>query len=505
MQNRASSDIVTTENRLQRMAGINIHGTTVNTPREMATELARHIPGATAESLANRITAELGLSSPDAVIPPEMESRALKFASFVNATNAGREQVARGIQRLGSPSAGLRSGPQSAARRLREAGFSLPINEEFAAHIAKDSPETFALMLELAERTSGHLLADDATPVETLSALRDLAARIRGRDPYLKPLNRQKVLAAIDAANEWAPDGWSVRDLEFVAGWPGITDQVLTDLPRAMASLRPTRTPACLPFSWAEAPNRLNQLQTLAQRLGRGLTDVESFNVELALKSGVTVEQLALAPNPPADVSLKDHYVWRLVQGTDAETMTRDALLEELEKKVELGSTRSDDLAVESESLAHWGPKLSVWEFHKIRMLTQHLKQPDAQRAIGEIIARDLELDDTELGGMVRSTESGIRFEAMEPAEGQRASNENYILPEMNPWSGIASFHLHATRREGTPEGAGPSTLDLAAARKRHTDGVVITLVRPGLFNVDFYTASGAVVDLGDYQIPVSS
>ena len=77
--------------------------------------------------------------------------------------------------------------------------------------------------------------------------------------------------------------------------------------------------------------------------------------------------------------------------------------------------------------------------------------------------------------------------------------------------SGMGQFHLHAVDGHfDSSWGAGPSgqtkkthnhgSADLGAAESLGLDGVVITSIGPGKFNVDYYTPEGVVIDLGNYE-----
>jgi hypothetical protein len=65
----------------------------------------------------------------------------------------------------------------------------------------------------------------------------------------------------------------------------------------------------------------------------------------------------------------------------------------------------------------------------------------------------------------------------------------------------VAQYHFHYQQIRNA-ERAGPGSGDMAYARRARCTCVVITSTNTREFNVDYYTPTGAVVDLGTYRVP---
>ena len=64
----------------------------------------------------------------------------------------------------------------------------------------------------------------------------------------------------------------------------------------------------------------------------------------------------------------------------------------------------------------------------------------------------------------------------------------------------LARWHCHTDPWRGE-ELAGPGIGDLRHASWCNSPGVVITHVNDKIFNVDYYTAEGVVIDIGNYKV----
>ncbi len=178
--------------------------------------------------------------------------------------------------------------------------------------------------------------------------------------------------------------------------------------------------------------------------------------------------------------------------------------------------------------------KLEIIELNIISKLLDELKRKETLSKLGELVNADLQNGDTklegvrtdgtyghyiieasktELGGLVKivEKESGKRlvFESHEPDT--LLSNETYSQNDRSKIDdAVCNFHFHAIDKKGNPEFAGPSFIfgDLSSASLSSRDGLVITYLGTDKqnnirINVDYYTRSWVVVDLGNYNTGV--
>ncbi len=94
-------------------------------------------------------------------------------------------------------------------------------------------------------------------------------------------------------------------------------------------------------------------------------------------------------------------------------------------------------------------------------------------------------------------------FRDYEPA--RRIGNQRYVeSPKMiqESWFALARWHGHVIAgQEG--QLCGPGMDDLRLIQEKQTQMVIISVVRKNCFNVDYITAQGQVIDLGNYQVHV--
>lgn len=177
------------------------------------------------------------------------------------------------------------------------------------------------------------------------------------------------------------------------------------------------------------------------------------------------------------------------------------------------------------------GRLLETAELTQVLLIGHALRQCRVRRTVGQLIAADLKRgitsltgiqtsgtygsydiigDQTEIGGLIRYQGKSVDFVPYEPARQQ--SNRRFVPSDAFDRHGaLAQFHLHAFDAAGSPEYAGPSDgpfggNDRSWLRTMNRSGTVITALgvknERRSFNVDFYTPSGIILDLGRYSTP---
>lgn len=190
--------------------------------------------------------------------------------------------------------------------------------------------------------------------------------------------------------------------------------------------------------------------------------------------------------------------------------MTREQLVEELSGRIQQGTPRLDFNALYYEDFGRQVRYLTIGELHKLRILRDALDTPELRGEIAALLAKDIQNTKAEVGGLGDRSENRLRlYDHDSTVEGDL----RFSLPEgIEPLLALVEFHLHGgDTPQGSPLAAGPSSNATASGGDRgsawgnHQDGVVITHLRPGRINVDFYTPFGGVIDLGDFDIPAAT
>ena len=192
-----------------------------------------------------------------------------------------------------------------------------------------------------------------------------------------------------------------------------------------------------------------------------------------------------------------------LLSNTEQYTGDRNSLEQEIHQDLKGLSVTRRVTVDYIEEFAAQTERLSTPQLNKINLLLQRLKDDEFRRnEIGSLIREDLKNKKTEFGGLVIfSEENELIFKEYYPEN--LASDFAYIHPYLNNEleASIAYFHLHAIS-ESEMVNAGPSGVsgDLTTSEISSKDGIVITPIGNGMFNIDFYTPQGVVIDLGNYD-----
>lgn len=140
----------------------------------------------------------------------------------------------------------------------------------------------------------------------------------------------------------------------------------------------------------------------------------------------------------------------------------------------------------------------------KIHLLLDELERPEVVAKLAAFVEADAAESMGELGGYVRLTSAGrLRFERFEGRSGTTRDDRLHLPPD--PAGAALDFHLHATDRDDSaysgPSSGAPGT-DLFRAAHHRVDGVVITRLAGGRYNVDMYSSRKYVLDLGVFGGP---
>lgn len=212
---------------------------------------------------------------------------------------------------------------------------------------------------------------------------------------------------------------------------------------------------------------------------------------------------------------------WAAAHRSEWLQQDRPGLFGELEKR--LAGRRNwraggpdGGLTSRAETLKEWRNDLVWGDLLAILVVDEALHEPGIA---GELFAqanKDRADTSTEYGGLLWATEAecvqnsgsrgtqGGRFRAslFEPRPAQRKNDRTFITPQdMLDADGraLAHYHFHVQTAVNT-DYAGPGAGDREYARAHRRNCVVLTSVRAGVLNADYYQWNGAVIDLGEIR-----
>ncbi|MBN1765333.1 MAG: hypothetical protein JW860_08765 [Sedimentisphaerales bacterium] len=143
--------------------------------------------------------------------------------------------------------------------------------------------------------------------------------------------------------------------------------------------------------------------------------------------------------------------------------------------------------------------QLSYTDLIKTELLLRTLTQPDTMQHIWNLLEQDTSDTGTEVGGLCFLDNQRVIFKPFSP--GRRQGQNQYVASEDMIHAAVmslAQWHCH-TDKWRNKELAGPGTDDMKYARWHNCPVVILTKVNDRIFNVDYLSPEGIVIDLGDY------
>lgn len=201
------------------------------------------------------------------------------------------------------------------------------------------------------------------------------------------------------------------------------------------------------------------------------------------------------------------HLATLLLADETTRAMTRSQLSLELRRR--LGDAEHHLLAPTfdgqdkdyPQQFGEWESKLTWADLACMRILINALADPGVVAALFKQADADLLDDSTEYGGALLVEEKDGRpatvarlFKPM-----IRRSDARFIAPQEMVtalYTGLAHYHFHA-QREKNSQYAGPGRGDQDLATRLNFNFLVFTFINHDRLNADFYTPTGAVIDLG--------
>lgn len=168
------------------------------------------------------------------------------------------------------------------------------------------------------------------------------------------------------------------------------------------------------------------------------------------------------------------------------------------------------------ETLKDWEGELSWGDVLTILVIDEALREPAIVAELFAQAIKDRADESTEYGGLLwagenacakvessRTEHGAFRVSLFEPRPTQRANDRTFIAPEemfAADARALAHYHFHV-QIAANGEYASPGRGDFEFATLHGRAGLVLTSVRQGVMNVDYYQRGEVVIDLGEVRM----
>lgn len=220
----------------------------------------------------------------------------------------------------------------------------------------------------------------------------------------------------------------------------------------------------------------------------------------------------AIAALPPAQTNLRLRHAepirWASLAHPQWLAMTREELLSILKDRLAARAFHRRSLndgpnsgPRPSERLEERLPEVTWGDALAILAIDEALHQPHIAGALFAQASADASDHTTEYGGLLALKADGQSVAMLYPPRpAQRQGDEKFIASDDMISSGdlsLAHYHFHV-QETSNADYAGPSAGDLDYAARFGRSCIVLTSVREGVMDVDFYQSESLVVDLGE-------
>lgn len=157
------------------------------------------------------------------------------------------------------------------------------------------------------------------------------------------------------------------------------------------------------------------------------------------------------------------------------------------------------------ERLDYWEPALTWADVLTVLVLDEAVRSPGVISSLRTQIELDRKDTGTEFGGVLSSSGEGFEAVLYPPRVGQRTNDNSFVASEDMVRAAdraLAHYHFHVQNWRHA-EYAGPSAGDLIYAARSGRNQLVLTGLRRGVVNVDYYQPNGVILDLGELEVGV--
>ena len=231
------------------------------------------------------------------------------------------------------------------------------------------------------------------------------------------------------------------------------------------------------------------------------------------LHNNLTAEQISILQRRASQLAGREGYRFDIRDTyvlLNTDNLALDKSCEEIKTKIAQGLSRLDHTKRPAsyagarddykETFIDQCNRLSYIDLLKIDLILCSLDKATIARQIKEFLKQDLTDIATEIGGLcfIKNNDS-ILFKKYQP--GEVLGDNQYVESEQMLLEGalcLGRWHCH-TDRWLDKELAGPGSDDLRYSAWVNCPVVIFTYLGEDLFNADYFTPEGVVVDLGNY------
>lgn len=201
----------------------------------------------------------------------------------------------------------------------------------------------------------------------------------------------------------------------------------------------------------------------------------------------------------------------------------RDELLTHVERRLAGRRTwraggADGGMRAKGETLRDWRADLAWGDLLSVLVIDEAIHEPAVVAELFAQAAKDRADTSTEYGGLLwaaaalcvettggrAAADSRFRATLFEPRPAHRKNDRTFVAPpEMFAADAraLAHYHFHV-QTVANGDYAGPGAGDVEFARTHRRNNIVLTSVRAGVLNADYYQWNGAVIDLGEVLAP---
>jgi len=257
----------------------------------------------------------------------------------------------------------------------------------------------------------------------------------------------------------------------------------------------------------------------LARRMLKRGSDIETrwWDEAHAAIAGLSVEQrrgFVLRHVEPVRWAAKNRSQWM--------SMDRGALLAELGSRLKgrkawRASAGDSEWRKKGESLKDWQDSLSWGDVLSILVIDEAIREPAIVAELFAQAVKDRADESTEYGGLLwagenactkvessRTAHGDFRASLFEPRPTQRKNDRTFIASDemfAADTRALAHYHFHV-QVAANGEYASPGRGDFEYATLHGRSCIVLTSVRDGVLNADYYQRGEVVIDLGEIRMP---
>lgn len=240
--------------------------------------------------------------------------------------------------------------------------------------------------------------------------------------------------------------------------------------------------------------------------LGDLLDEKKTDNRRWWAEASAAVASVDASKAPTLELRHAEIIRWAKANKPEWLAMSREELLAELRRRIDdrrifrRVADSTDFFKPVREDLARWEDQLKWADLLTVLVIDTLVRQPAVMAVLAQQVTIDRRDTTTEYGGLLEMVVGTPRATLFPPRASSRVGDNRFIASEdMQARSdrAMAHYHFHV-QAERNERAAGPSQEDLEYARRHGRSCFVLTGIRKGMVDMDYYQPDGIVLDLGE-------